>query len=223
MTPVLTKTELFQFVTSKELQPSLIDNNNNNSRCSKAVIDCEDITRYLVEALANHLIDNDDENKDTTLESKEAVDEAVFMQSYIPTTLHDINNPYAEMDRIQSGQREPVFEAAIRGMLGTGDGHKQKGYSDVVISEGSDNEVEKRSDSGEEEDEEGEDSSEDEDEEGEGKYRKQLPSRDDPEIRKREKDARREAKKISKTEKALKRQNKIPKHVKKRAVKAGKK
>ena len=56
-----------------------------------------------------------------------------------------------------------------------------------------------------------------------GKYRKQLPARDDPEARKGEKDARKEARKVVKEESAKKRQEKVPKHVKKRAVKAGKK
>lgn len=55
------------------------------------------------------------------------------------------------------------------------------------------------------------------------KYRKQLPSREDPEQRRREKEARKEARRQSKAEKAEKRQHKIPKHLKKKAVKAGKK
>ena len=56
-----------------------------------------------------------------------------------------------------------------------------------------------------------------------GKYRKQLPTRDNPEARQKEKDERKELRKQAKADKAVKRQNKIPKHVKKRAVKSGKK
>ena len=56
-----------------------------------------------------------------------------------------------------------------------------------------------------------------------GKYRKQLPARDDPAARTAEKDSRKEARKIAKEQTAKKRQEKVPKHVKKRAIKAGKK
>ena len=40
------------------------------------------------------------------------------MQSYIPTSLHDLANPYMEADRLRSGQREPSFQAAVDKMLG---------------------------------------------------------------------------------------------------------
>ena len=55
------------------------------------------------------------------------------------------------------------------------------------------------------------------------KYRKQLPSHNDPEQRSREKAARKEAKRLAKTLQAEKRTQKIPKHIKKKAVKANKK
>ena len=56
------------------------------------------------------------------------------------------------------------------------------------------------------------------------KYRRQLPSRDDPTVRIAEKEARKEARRLGKEAVAKKRQEKIPKHVKKRAIiKAGKK
>jgi hypothetical protein len=55
------------------------------------------------------------------------------------------------------------------------------------------------------------------------KYRKQLPARDNPEARLAEKDSRKETRKGAKELAAKKRQEKVPKHVKKRAIKAGKK
>jgi RIO kinase 1 len=68
-----------------------------------------------------------------------------------------------------------------------------------------------------------EEGDEDSESEESSKYRKQLPSRDDPQQRQLEKEARKQARRVSKLEKAVKRQSKIPKHQKKRAVKAGKK
>jgi hypothetical protein len=61
------------------------------------------------------------------------------------------------------------------------------------------------------------------DRKGDGKYRKQLPARDDPTARSAEKDSRKEARKLAKEQAAKKRTEKVPKHVKKRAIKAGKK
>eukprot|EP00595_Chromulina_sp_UTEXLB2642_P002466 CAMPEP_0196763650 /NCGR_PEP_ID=MMETSP1095-20130614/4462_1 /TAXON_ID=96789 ORGANISM="Chromulina nebulosa, Strain UTEXLB2642" /NCGR_SAMPLE_ID=MMETSP1095 /ASSEMBLY_ACC=CAM_ASM_000446 /LENGTH=180 /DNA_ID=CAMNT_0042117269 /DNA_START=871 /DNA_END=1410 /DNA_ORIENTATION=- len=54
-----------------------------------------------------------------TLEDKEAalIEEAVFMQSYIPTSLNEINNPHIENDRIMKGQREKFYGNAISNML----------------------------------------------------------------------------------------------------------
>ena len=54
------------------------------------------------------------EEEDNRLE----IEEAVFMQSYIPTSLHDLANPYMEADRLRTGQREPSFQAAVNKMLG---------------------------------------------------------------------------------------------------------
>ena len=77
-------------------------------------------------------------------------------------------------------------------------------------------------------DDDSEDDDEDDDREwvekkGDGKYRKQLPARDDPTARSAEKDARKDARKVAKEAAAKKRTEKVPKHVKKRAIKAGKK
>jgi hypothetical protein len=50
--------------------------------------------------------------------NRKQVDEAVFLQSYIPTSLNDISNPQDEMIRLQTGQRELLYASAISSMLG---------------------------------------------------------------------------------------------------------
>jgi RIO kinase 1 len=90
---------------------------------------------------------------------------------------------------------------------------------DVSRREGSD-EGSEDSGSGSDEDEEGEwDSDSDR---GDGKYHRTLPSHADPEARLQAKEERKKAKQAAKEAQAEKRKNKIPKHVKKRATKAGK-
>ena len=59
------------------------------------------------------------ENEEEVEENRLLVEEAVFMQSYIPVSLHEISNPYAEADRLRAGQREPAYQAALHKMLGT--------------------------------------------------------------------------------------------------------
>ena len=51
-------------------------------------------------------------------EHAEQVDEAVFMQAYIPTSLNEFSNPHQEKARIDAGHREQAYEIAIRSMLG---------------------------------------------------------------------------------------------------------
>jgi RIO kinase 1 len=189
-------------------------------------------------------------------EGRREVDEAVFMQAYIPTSLHEISNPYAEMDRIKSGQREPGFEAAVNRMLGgtvvtipntnissleteirdnnidattisSSTGIHIETNDEIVVSllreKPSSIEEENIDETEEDEVSDSEEGDEDSESEESSKYRKQLPSRDDPQQRQIEKVARKQARRVSKLEKAVKRQSKIPKHQKKRAVKAGKK
>ena len=78
-------------------------------------------------------------------------------------------------------------------------------------------------DDSEDDDEDDEDGREWVEKKGDGKYRKQLPARDDPTARSAEKDSRKDARKVAKEAAAKKRTEKVPKHVKKRAIKAGKK
>ena len=51
-------------------------------------------------------------------EQAEQVEEAVFMQAYIPTSLNEFSNPQQEKARIDAGHREQAYETAIRSMLG---------------------------------------------------------------------------------------------------------
>jgi len=170
------------------------------------------------------------------------IEDAVFLQAFIPTSLSDLAQPHLEMARLNGarGGREPIYAAAVQRMLGggTNNGLAGRGRRDLD-SEGVSGDGDDDSDS---DDSDG-DSTDNSKEGGEGrgsdggeggadsrdrggqdggKYRKVLPPRDDVEARAAEKDARREARKAAKAEAALRRQTKIPKHVKKRAVKSGK-
>jgi hypothetical protein len=136
----------------------------------------------------------------------------VFLSSFIPTTLSDLGtDAHAELKRLQTGQREPAFAAAIMNMIHSGSTHEPPAADTLPC----------------EEDGSGDTSDDDEDDDdsfdsADGKYRRCLPSRDDIKARSAEKQARKDAKKLAKESAALKRQNKIPKHVKKRAMKTSK-
>jgi RIO kinase 1 len=134
-----------------------------------------------------------------------------FLQSYVPTSLNEITNPYHEMMKMKNGERDAAYNEAIGKMLG----------DDLILSSSS-------------EDEEDEDDEEDEeDEEGDPrdlppkpkdlKYHAILPSHDDPQAREAEKAKRKEAAKAAKEAAAERRKTKIPKHIKKRAINSGKK
>jgi RIO kinase 1 len=238
------------------------------------------------------------------LEAQQEVDEAVFLQSFIPTSLNEIANPYKEIELLKGGQREKIYQDAVMNMLGSSVTNAKKCEAEENSEEEQDDESEEdeeeilqsliaklskpsgsstetgmfanastsssskqekkkksqkesssskiplekeevsnkpeqdtsdeREDNEEDEEEEEEDSEEEEDVDsqdeeneedvsGSGKYRRTLPPRDLLAERLKEKEARKEAKKLTKEAKAAKRQNKIPKHVKKRAMKSGKK
>lgn len=118
--------------------------NNSNSHCSTAEVKEEAMRSYLQFLLDRTAVRKlqpclknlsllsdsfdatatcDDSNSnyqknEEDEENRQAVEEAVFMQAFIPSSLHDFSNPYAEADRLKSGQREPVFKAAMDSMLG---------------------------------------------------------------------------------------------------------
>jgi len=118
--------------------------NNSNSHCSTAEVTEETMKSYLqflldrsamrklqpclknltlladsfdTTATCNDSNNNYNKNEEDE-ENRQAVEEAVFMQAFIPSSLHDFSNPYAEADRLKSGQREPIFKAAMDSMLG---------------------------------------------------------------------------------------------------------
>jgi RIO kinase 1 len=154
-----------------------------------------------------NLADNEeDEEEDSSTDEEKLIEEAVFLQSYIPTNLSELGaNPHQEMNRLKSGQREPVYELAVRKMLADTTSNNEAN-ADVSSSE---------------EEGEGSESSGSYDSEDDGKYHRRLPH--DPEARAKEKLQRKEARKVAKELAASKRAVKTPKHIKKRAVKNGKK
>lgn len=141
------------------------------------------------------------------------IEEAVFLQSYIPTSLSDLNQPHLELARLQKGGREPIYAQAVQRMLGVKIGQELE--SEGGSGDGDDDDSSESSGGSEEEDLDVFDC--------DGKYRKVLPPREDSAARQAEKDARKEARRAAKAEAALRRQTKIPKHIKKRAVKGGSK
>jgi serine/threonine-protein kinase RIO1 len=339
--------------------------NNNNNTLSKSILSSDNIINYNFENNNNINFENNDKknsnndnynNSNNDDENKADVDEAVFLRTFIPTSLNDFSNPQQEMERIMNGQRESVYEKVVRNMLGGNSNNNNNNFNSLNINENLDNCVtyknvikknkknnnsinnnnnsdnvlntedvfvdvesfdeeknkkqpdndndtnytnnnnnnnnrkveysipkqfllkskkekqienninnddnenmtqnneninddntdnnknnsnnkndivdnnnnnDNNSDNNSNEDDDDSNSEDDNsynssiDENG--KYRKQLPSRQDAERRKKEKEARKELRKTSKSEKAEKRKNKIPKHVKKRAMKSGKK
>ena len=154
-------------------------------------------------------------------ETKRLIDEAVFLQSYIPTSLNEFLNPVAELNRIESGGREKVHEEAIKQMLGLTIQDKDSAYDEDENVDADDDDDDDDNDDDDNNDDSGEDvfvqSVAD------GKYHRTLPTHSDPEARQAEKDARKEARKIVKQAAAEKRKHKVPKHIKKSAVKKGSK
>jgi RIO kinase 1 len=222
------------------------------------------------------------------------IQEAVFLQSYIPSSLNEFSNPATEKNKLEKGQREAAYTSAINQMLsaappplltpapavaqktqqpekqqgqhGKGKAGKQKGQQEqqpeepvsevrgkgkgakkakakareIPLSPPQQQEQQEPEQEADRESEESNDSDSDSEsgsvsssegeedwesgDEKEKKYRRRLPGTDsNPEERKAMKDERKEAKRLAKEMAALKRTQKVPKHVKKRAVKSGKK
>lgn len=272
---VLSKMALFHYIVDKDVA---IKGPSSSPAVPPGLSDEEErlfLFRFKAEEALDELMDETCKHADNLPtsaedENKADIDEAVFMQAYIPTSLSEIANPYAELQRIAQGGREKIYKEAIESMiapqgeveneeeeqeieedsededlqelldllrkpgLGNTSGavapplppaDPEEGSTDKVTSQKAEQEVE----DGEEDKDNGsdEDDSEDSDSDEsstarEERYRRQLPSRDQPDERAKEKADRKEARKLAKAEKALKRQHKIPKHVKKRAMKTKK-
>ena len=62
----------------------------------------------------------DDDEDDEEEEDKRLQDEQVFIQSYVPSSLQEISNPYLEMNRLASGQRESYYSTQLGEMIDGG-------------------------------------------------------------------------------------------------------
>lgn len=75
----------------------------------------------VVDDLGESLAEDDDDEFDQ--EELRNLDERVFSQSYVPASLKEISNPYNEMNRIASGQREAYYAQAVGDMIHGGFNH----------------------------------------------------------------------------------------------------
>mmetsp|Transcript_11478 Transcript_11478/g.18732 ORF Transcript_11478/g.18732 Transcript_11478/m.18732 type:complete len:537 (-) Transcript_11478:120-1730(-) len=108
----LSNFRLFQFITSTKLLSSLTLEHD---------VMMEELSLKLTEMLAEQEVE-DDRCLDEDEENEEEVANAVFLQSYIPSSLSEINNPQAENEKLKhGGQREKIFEMAVHRMLGSED------------------------------------------------------------------------------------------------------
>ena len=286
---LLSKFHLFQFITDPYLKPELkeasievrteslrqyvielIDNFDNlKSFTNSNIKDHDNSANIPPSDTLQHTVgdsyqdETQDGYEDDSCSDTSDVEEAVFLQSYIPTSLSEISNPHQEKARLDQGGREPVYAAAVQRML-TGstsvmphpkppivvptmkvplgsvhqapviEGDEAAGDCDSknrITSEGNEDEGDgDRGDEGEVADgaSDGQPSrspspsQESECSEGfdhDEKYHRRLPNTADPEARKLAKLKKKEACKAVKELAAAKRESKIPKHVKKRAVK----
>lgn len=106
----LSNFRLYQFITSISLLPS---QGLEHAEMMSA------LASKLTEMLADQE-EEDDRYLDEDEENEEEVANAVFLQSYIPSSLSEINNPQAESEKMKhGGQREKIFEMAVQRMLGS--------------------------------------------------------------------------------------------------------
>ena len=184
------------------------------------------------------------QDNDTAIQNE--VKEAVFMNSFIPRSLNEFSNPVKEMEKIRKGERETVFESAISELLADETRHEDgmragptisasaprriflktttpsvEADSDVGSDDDNDDDDDDSSDAGKLLDED--DDGDGDDDERPGKYRARLPDSSNPDERLVAKAERRAAAKAAKEVAAERRKTKVKKHLKKRAVKAGRK
>lgn len=286
---VLSKMDLYHFVVKDDSRDNCPDRRPQPKSIDERMSDWAEDLESALHANNDRLdqVSGPGVDKLEDEQHKREVEEAVFMQSFIPTRLDEIANPYEEMRRLQAGGREKAYEAALLGMLSNG---KSEASTEHVGDAGQTEDFEEEEEEEEDETEEGDDdddddeldaliskltgksptsvpadksvdkcgenvggldqpaasaeaesseeddssddsddSDDDDDDDDDDlddenrKYRRQLPSHHNPELRQKEKEERKAAKKAMKEAKAAKRKTKIPKHVKKRAMNAGKK
>lgn len=160
--------------------------------------------------------------KETRGKRDEAVEEAVFMSSYIPRSLHELPvNSFDEARRIAAGEREQVYASAVRGMLVVPEEEEGPGEP---AEEGEEDGEEESGEGETSSDEEDGDSDENDEEEDDGEWREKRGSKAGRGLTEEEQAAhkaqRKAEKKTVKEAKQEKRKSKIPKHVKKAKIKA---
>jgi RIO kinase 1 len=80
-----------------------------SSAATNLLSELKSLSAYDQQELDNEALQAQQHRKD--------VDEAVFMQAYIPTSLNELGNPQEEMRRLQAGLRESVYASAVQNML----------------------------------------------------------------------------------------------------------
>jgi RIO kinase 1 len=143
-------------------------------------------------------------------EDDEDNDDAVFMQSYIPSSLHEISNPYQVNIKIIAGEREAAYADAILDMIDT--------TSKPLTSINEEDDEAAASDEDKASGSDSDDGDDDSSSAADQKYRRVLPPHEDAELRRIEKEKRKAAKKLAKEAAAEKRKHKMPKHLKKQAI-----
>lgn len=104
----LSNFRLFQFITSDTLL----------SPCESV----DELSAKLKDSLRAQEVE-DDRCLNEDEENEEEVANAVFLQSYIPSSLSEFSNPVAESEKLKkSGQREQIFKVAVNRMLGSEEG-----------------------------------------------------------------------------------------------------
>lgn len=230
---VLSNFSLFQFITTREVgRANTNDEFSSDAMLKSALIRAlkaldevavdEGVESLFARGDATGVIENDSGGL-------AKIDEAVFLQSYIPTSLHEFANPQKEMTRLQSGQREVIYESAVKKMLGAADASgvphaNERAKSSVVFLTNKaveESNLEVGSDESESDFSCSDTTVYFDSDEDDGKYHRRLPNREDqPEKFALVKQQKKDAKKAAKAEAAERRTKKIPKHVKKRAIKS---
>eukprot|EP01101_Sappina_pedata_P009972 TRINITY_DN616_c0_g3_i1.p1 TRINITY_DN616_c0_g3~~TRINITY_DN616_c0_g3_i1.p1 ORF type:complete len:592 (-),score=274.69 TRINITY_DN616_c0_g3_i1:116-1891(-) len=140
------------------------------------------------------------------------VDEDVFMNSYIPRTLHDLIDAERDINKFNAGETDTLLYQTLTGI--GADGLPEAEAKKAIEKKDGDEDGDENDESDDDEDDdEDEDSDEDEDEEGEDgeprkKGKKSKGGDDEPVLSKKER------KKLAKEEQREKRKTKVPKHIK---------
>ena len=196
---VLSNYELYKLVIDKELLPP-----------DASVSEVESMVRERLNTVGSQAAEDEES----------LIREAVFLQSHLPTSLGEIVNPISELRKIEAGQRELAFQDAVSSMLAAD--NSIEGSSEVVSDNDESQEgspIEGDDDSEQSDEDEGSIEQDDKDKDCSGR----LPGHDCPEDRQQAKAMKKLMRKEAKEAAALRRLSKMPKHLKKRAVKAGKK